>query len=186
MWNNEYEIFKELNRKLKEKGIFLTVICVGGFVLSHYGMRTTLDVEGFYDTSRTLDAIIREVGNTFGINTKDELWLNNSVQNMNPRPPEEICDILYQFSNLKIFMAPLDYVAGMKLESGREQDLEDVAAIIRKCAFQTPEELVLRLQQYGFKRADESLLLEAFGLAYGMDWLEKYFMENQEEILKRL
>lgn len=33
---------------------------------------------------------------------------------------------------------------------------------------------------------DESLLLEAFGMAYSMDWLEQYFIENEEEINRRI
>ena len=41
--NREKDIFDELNRRLQEKGVDLTVICVGGFVLSHYGLRTTHD-----------------------------------------------------------------------------------------------------------------------------------------------
>ena len=80
MLNREEEIFNELNHRLQKKNIDLTVICVGGFVLSHYGLRTTHDIDGFFQASNEVTGIIKDVGDVFGINTENELWLNNSVQ----------------------------------------------------------------------------------------------------------
>ena len=182
MYENEQDVFEELNRKLSEENLDLTVICVGGFVLSHYGIRATLDIDAFYSRNHKIDVIIRDVGEKFGINTPEETWLNNSVENMNDQPPEKICDVLYDFSNLRILTPPLDYIAGMKLYSGRGQDLEDVASIIKKMRIADPEVLKEKLHDYGFSPVDESLLLEAFGIAYGMDWLESYYISHEEEI----
>lgn len=179
MLENEREIFEELNRRLKEKEIDLTVICVGGFVLSHYGLRTTHDIDGFFKTNREITNIIREVGEKFGINSDDELWLNNSVQNLNEVPDESICEVLYSMSNLNVLVPPLDYIAGMKLNSSREQDVKDVAEIISFKNISSPEVLAGVLKEYGFQAIDESVLLEAFGEAYGMEWLEKYYIENE-------
>ena len=95
MFDREKELFDELNRELKKKNIDLTVICVGGFVLSHYGFRTTHDIDGFFNASKEVMKIIKTVGDKFGINSQDELWLNNSVQNLNDPPAEGVCDILY-------------------------------------------------------------------------------------------
>lgn len=186
MLKNEREIFEALNEGLKENDIFLTVICVGGFVLSHYGIRGTMDVDGFYRTSKKTEDIIRSVGEKFHINREDELWLNHSVQNMNEEPPEEICRIVYEFSHLKVLIPPLDYIAGMKLYSAREQDVEDVAAVIRKLSLKSPDRLRKKLASYGLNRIDESILLEAFGLAYGMQWLEQYYVANEEKINRRI
>lgn len=177
--NREKDIFDELNRRLQEKGVDLTVICVGGFVLSHYGLRTTHDIDGFFQASHEVTDIIKEVGDAFGVNTENDLWLNNSVQNMNAPPPEELCEILYKASNLKVLIPPLNYIAGMKLMSARDQDIKDVSAIIRKQKIASPEILSKSLREYGFGTVDESLLLEAFGEAYGMDWLERYYIENE-------
>lgn len=33
---------------------------------------------------------------------------------------------------------------------------------------------------------DICIRLETFGIAYGMDWLEKYYIENEEEIIKEI
>ena len=104
---------------------------------------------------------------------------------MNPRPPESVCETIYDFSNLKVLTPPLDYIAGMKLFSGRGQDIEDVAAILKELSIEDPERFRQTLAGYGFAAVDESLLLEAFGLAYGMEWLEQYYIEHEEDIINR-
>ena len=182
MIKNGYKVFESLNRHLKKEKMSLTVICVGGFVLNHHGMRATMDVDAFYQSTKKLTSAIKAVGEEFDLNTADELWLNNSVQNMNRAPSEEICEVLYTFSNLKVLIAPLDYVAGMKLVSARVQDVEDAGSIIKKLGIRFPEELSAKLYTYGFGQIDESLLLEAFGIAYGMKWLEDYYIQHEEEI----
>ena len=179
MLENEQEIFEELNRRLAEKDIDLTVICAGGFVLSHYGLRATHDIDGFFKTNKVITNIIREVGEKFALNSDDELWLNNSVQNLNNAPDEKICEELYSMSNLKVLAPPLEYIAGMKLVSSREQDVKDVAEIIRLKKIASPADLSELLNKYDFHSIDESVLLEAFGEAYGMEWLEQYYIENE-------
>lgn len=181
MFDHEHELFTELNDRLKEKDIDLTIICVGGFVLSHYGLRATHDIDGFFRATREITESIRDVGEKYGINTEEELWLNNSVQNMNIAPDEKICDVLYEFSNLKVLIPPLTYIAGMKMQSAREQDIKDAAAIIRQQKVETPEELKKQLRSYGIDGIDDSIILESFGEAYGMEWLEKYYIENEDK-----
>ena len=178
--------FTELNEKLKEENVALTVICAGGFVLSHHGLRTTKDVDGFYRSSSAVEKAIAEVGDKLNLNTEEELWLNNSVMNLNPMPSEDICDLLYDFSNVKVFLVPLAYIAGMKLKSGRKKDLLDVADIIKLLKTEDPMGFSEELRKIGFAEIDGSLVLEAFGTAYGMDWLQEYFQEHAEEIIARL
>ena len=182
----EAEIFEELNSRLRDNDIDLTIICVGGFVLSQYGMRSTQDIDGFYSTTHLIDEIIRSVGEDYGINTEDEVWLNNSVQGVNKWPPDEICKVLYSYSNLTILTPPLDYIAGMKIFSAREQDVEDVAEIFRKLDIRDPVAFLNRMEDYGLGYIDESILLETFGIAYGMDWLEEYFIKHEDEIAARI
>ena len=186
MIKNESRVFESLNRHLEKEKMSLTIICVGGFVLNHYGMRATMDVDAFYRTTKKLTAIIKAVGDEFNLNTAEELWLNNSVQNMNRTPPEAICETLYTFSNLKVLIPPLLYIAGMKLSSARGQDIEDVGSIIKKLGIRSPDALSEQLYAYGFAQTDESLLLEAFGVAYGMKWLEDYYIQHEDEINRRI
>lgn len=70
----------------------------------------------------------------------------------------------------------------MKLRSGREQDIEDVSKIITKLEIPSPKEFSDILVEYKFTDIDESLILESFGKAYGMEWLEKYYIENIESL----
>ena len=92
--DNAKTAFEELNRLLAENQMTLSVICVGGFVLEHHGLRATQDTDAFYKETQKTRELIAEVGAKYAINT-DELWLNNSVANMNLQPPENICEVLY-------------------------------------------------------------------------------------------
>lgn len=175
------KLFEELNTALAEQQITLSIICVGGFVLEHHGLRATQDINAFYQENQTLREIIARIGEKHHINT-DELWLNNSVANMNPPPPKHICKELYQFSNLTVYLPPIEYILGMKLESGREQDLKDIGLIIQYEDFKDPFELFERLRQQGFSQMDFSMLLEGFSYAYGMEWLEKFYKEHEKQL----
>lgn len=178
--NKEKEWFQALDKLLGQMGERLTLICVGGFVLEHFGIRATHDVDAFFQESAKVKEAIRAVGEQFGINTEDELWLNNSVQNVNVVPDEQICEVAYDYPNLRVLIAPLEYVAGMKLQSMRREDIKDVASIVKMKEIHSPEDLMMTLRELGFQGIDESLVLEAFGTAYGMDWLEQYYTEHED------
>ena len=183
---SQEELFQALNDKLAREDITLTVICVGGSVLDRYGIRATHDIDGFFRADHKIRQMIRDVGEIYGANTAEELWLNDAVASMNPVPPEELCEVILQFSHLTVLQPPLDYVAGMKLYSGREQDIDDVAAILRLRDMKDPVAFANELASYGFAPPDEALLLEAFGRAYGMAWLERYYTTHEEEINQRI
>ena len=42
------KLFEEVNTALSENRMMLTIICVGGFVLEHHGLRATRDNDAFY------------------------------------------------------------------------------------------------------------------------------------------
>ncbi|SNJ78245.1 Uncharacterised protein [Streptococcus pneumoniae] len=64
----------------------------------------------------------------------------------------------------------------------REQDLKDIGAIIKYKNFHSPFDIFKYLKDMGFDTIDLSVLLEGFSYAYGMDWLEKFFKENQDKL----
>ena len=64
--------------------------------------------------------------------------------------------------------------------SDRRQDIQDVGEIIKKLGIKTPEDFYKIIKQYNFHSIDESLVLEAFGNAYGMKWLEDYYIQHIE------
>jgi hypothetical protein len=176
-------IFKRLDEELSKIGQSLELVCAGGYVLQRHGYRATLDVDAFYESNVQIDNIIKKVGDEFGINKEDELWLNNSISNLNPEPPTEYCEIVHKFDNLTVKEVKIIYLVGMKLYSQREQDLRDVANILRQDNDEQPFELLLKLKDMKFD-IDISLLLEAFEIAHGMDWLDNFYTDNAEELRK--
>ena len=174
-------VFKTLNDELARHNESLSLICAGGYVLQLNGYRSTSDVDAFFNSNPVIDNIIRKTGDTFGINKPEELWLNNSLSSMNPEPPGKYCKLIHQFSNLTVLAVDLLYLAGMKLTSARGQDLKDVAEIIRNTKELQPFELLNKLTEMRFI-IDISILLDTYGEAFGMEWLEKFYNENEHDL----
>lgn len=175
-------LFSDLDKSLGEAGLSLRVVCAGGFVLDRHGIRTTRDIDAFFDCSPEVLQIIRDVGDRLKANPEDEPWLNNSIQNMNRSPAGIECEGVYEGANLVVDAVPLLYVAGMKLESGRVQDIVDVASIIKAEGIDSPKEFLDLLEGYGFDGLDEGLVIESFGEAYGLAWLKSYYVEREEAL----
>ena len=176
-----FAVFKMLNDELAKHNLSFSLICAGGYVLQLNGYRGTIDVDAFFSSNSVIDNIIREVGDIFGINKPDELWLNNSLSNMNPEPPGKYCKIIHQFSNLTVLAVDLLYLVGMKLTSARGQDIKDVAEIIKITKELQLFELSRKLTEMGFQ-IDISILLDAYGEALGMEWLEQFYNENEHKL----
>ena len=174
-------VFELLNEKLSRAGQRLELVCGGGYAMQSHGYRGTVDVDAFYEGNDVIERIIREVGDTFGINAVDEVWLNNSISNLNTEPPEKYTKVIHQFPNLIVRVVRLDYLIGMKLTSARERDIKDVGAILAGEGTQEPFGLMETLNKMGFN-VDISLLLETFGIAHGMDWLETFYRENAKRL----
>lgn len=177
---NKEALFQALNYELEQANLHLEVICVGGYVLEYYSLRGTQDVDAFYQESAAIRNIIKKVGDVYGVNIPGELWLNNSVSNLNKIPPKEICTPVFNFSNLKIYIPPLLYILGMKLESGRNRDKQDIADIIKISKIKSPKQLEIKLKKYHFQ-TDMSMILEGFEIAYGIEWLGEYMRDHIDE-----
>lgn len=186
MIENEELLYKELNDKLAEQNEKLEIICAGGIVMSHYGIRPTRDIDSFYQSNETINKLIAEIGEQYNLNTDTELWLNNSIESMNIKPDKQFCNTMYEYSNLTVLYPRVDYSICMKLFAGREQDIADVAELLKNFNVTDPKEIEKRGRFFGFA-IDESLLLDAFGSAYGMQWLENYYINVIEpEYLKQM
>ena len=175
--------FELLNDRLKQKGLSLDITCAGGFVLQTLGIRATMDVDAFFSANSTVQNIINSVGDELGINEDDESWLNNSISNLNKKPDSKYCELYRSYSNLNIYMVIPEYLIGMKLKSGREKDMSDVAQIIKKLNLTSPADLFKKLNHMKF-RPDFADILGCFGEAYGNKWLMSYYKEHQDDILK--
>ena len=176
-------VFLMLNDELSKIGESLELICAGGYVMQLYGFRGTADIDAFYQSSASIDRIIQKVGDAFGINRPDELWLNNSISNMNPTPPSKYCNVVHQLSHLVVMGVDLIYLLGMKFASARGQDMKDLVEIIKCNEELQPLTLMSKLGEMGFD-IDISMLIDAFEGARGMEWLDAFYKENEDEICK--
>ena len=88
-------LFQELNTELKKIDRKIDLICVGGFVLEYYSIRSTIDVDAFFENDSEFNALIKKVGDKLHAN-EEELWLNNSVSTMNEKPDINICKKIYK------------------------------------------------------------------------------------------
>ena len=77
----------------------------------------------------------------------------------------------------------LDYILRMKLESARSRDIEDAGSIILSERYEDILETAKMLEDLGFQ-IDFSLLMDAFEIAYGLEWLAEYLEEHIDEISK--
>jgi len=179
-------VFKRLNEELANIGQSLDLICAGGYVMQLQGYIATTDVDAFYKSNSEVEGIIRKIGDEFGINKEDELWLNNSISEFNKKPLEQYCKLKYQMSNLTVEIVDILYVVGMKLspQSARVKDLDHVASYLKNSGNRRPFELTSKLVAMGFRDIDISVLLEAYGNAYGLEWLADFYTENESRLQK--
>ena len=144
-------LFEALNTELAKENIDLEIICVGGFVLEYYNLRGTQDVDAFYQEDAKIRSIIEKVGDDFGVNEPEELWLNNNVANMNRVPPRSICEKAFSYSNLTVFVPPLSYILGMKLERGLDRDRQYAGDIINLIKIRSIKYVNNNLKEYCFQ-----------------------------------
>jgi hypothetical protein len=176
-------VFIRFNEELSKIDTFLELVCAGGYAMQLHGYRTTVDIDAFYISNADIEAIIYKVGDEFGINRPDELWLNGSISGMNPKPHSANYKQVYKFTNLEVNVVDMPYLIGMKLTSGREQDLIDVGTILKHDNNKEPFELLPELTCMGF-HIDISSLLDGYEKAHGMQWLENFYKNNEVEIRK--
>ena len=176
-------VFKRFNDELSKINQSLELICAGGYVMQLHGYKSTVDVGAFFRTNAQIDSIIRMIGDELGINQPDELWLNNSIANMNIEPPPEHQELVHQFSHLTVKAVDIIYLIGMKLESGRNRDLTDVVTILKSTGNKEPFPLMTNLENIGFN-VDISAILEAYGLAHGEEWLAMCYNDNEAKLYK--
>lgn len=170
---NKKLYFEELNKELNKENLELILICAGGFTLEINGIRGTVDVDAFFDSKQKIEEIIYKVGEKYNLNMEGELWLNNSIANLNKWPPKEVIEGVYEFSNLVVDSVELEYLLGMKHESMRERDLLDIVEIIKKLNVEDPIPLYKYLKKHNFS-IEKDDLVSYFAIAKGEEWYREY------------
>lgn len=177
----KFNLFKALNEKLREENIHLNLVCAGGYALEVLGLRATEDVDAFFRTNSKIDRLIYEVGEKYQVNNDGELWLNNSIVHLNQFPPKEAINLHYTFDHLTVYLVNEIYLIGMKAQSLREQDVQDIGKLINHFEIKDPDKLLEQLNEYNF-HPDFSVILEGFGYAYGIEFLVSYYKRKEQTI----
>jgi len=173
--------FQMLDDLLGRHYMKLHLIVCGGYLMQRMGVRTTMDVDAFYTTSKDVQLLIKQAGALLNINT-EAVWLNNAVASVNDWPPQEYCVPLYHFDYLTVDQVTEDYLLGMKLLASRQEDITDAGKIINAKQLRDPVLLYHALEQMGFALSMVAVL-EAFSIAYGDQWRATYWVEYAEKIL---
>lgn len=176
-------MLKELNGVLRERNEHLTITAAGGFTLQLHGIRATHDIDAFYQQDNILERDIFEIGNKYGANIGGDLWLNNSIETFNIKPPLDQTEEYLRLENLTIRTVKLEYLLYMKLYSAREKDINDASKIIQILKEENPIKVFKKCKEYSME-VDASLILWSFSEAYGEDWLVDYIESNKQEINK--
>lgn len=142
---NMEDYFKELNRRLKEKGEFGELIMCGGAALAYaYDLRdATYDIDGIY-TSNIREAA-KEMQRDMGLNMD---WLNDGVKGFmtEKMPFSEVSS----YSNLSIKSIEMEPLLAMKLSSARydSKDMEDVIKIMKVLKVTKADEMMDLVERY--------------------------------------
>lgn len=172
-------LFKKLNEQLEKEDKYLTITCGGGFALLINDIRATTDIDAFYEEDDWLIRQILDIGEELKANVNGELWLNSSIQTFNRKPPLEDTVEYARFSHLTVRVVSLEYLLGMKFQSGREKDITDAGILLKKLGLRSPIQV---LKEYSGFHLDSSDVIWAFEQAYGEEWVAEYLIENQEEV----
>ena len=67
-------------------------------------------------------------------------WLNEQATSAIPRDPDRRAQTLYESPHLRVTGASAEYLLAMKLEAGRDKDIEDIAYLLEHLRIKTSDE----------------------------------------------
>ncbi len=105
---------------------------------------STKDVDAIFKPAQQMREAIKRVAEAFHLR---EDWLNDAVKGYVVPHPQRI---LWDFSNLKVFVPEPDYLLAMKTLAARVEaaDKQDVEFLIEHLHLQTPREVFAILEKY--------------------------------------
>lgn len=147
MDKNQIQICLErLNEELHFLGAKGEICLYGGAVmcLVYDARPSTKDVDAVFKPVQQMRQAIKRVAQAFGLR---EDWLNDAVKGFVVQHPQRI---LWNLSNLKVFVPEPDYLLAMKTLAARVEatDRQDVEFLINVLNLQTPQEVFGILEKY--------------------------------------
>ncbi|MCY4221283.1 MAG: DUF6036 family nucleotidyltransferase [Thiotrichales bacterium] len=126
-----FELFDLLSDKLHRRHTTARIYIIGGaaIALAYNRSRTTDDVDGRFDTGHgVLIEATREIARERGL---PENWLNETAVSAIPPAPDRNAKTLYATEHLVITGASAEYLLAMKIEAGREKDIDDIGLLVK-------------------------------------------------------
>ena len=145
---NQHDIMKyfgKVNEKLKLQGHHGEIVMAGGAVmlLVVKNREATKDVDAYFVPSEHIRNAALAVAKEESL---PDDWLNDGVKGFfyGTPPQEHFAD----FSNLSIFNVSPKYMIAMKAVAGRDEDIEDLKALIQFTGLKNTDEVLDIVQQY--------------------------------------
>ena len=136
----------EINDELAEKNVIGEICIYGGaaMCLAFKARPATKDVDAVFEPVKIIRDAINNIAVKYGLN---EGWLNFAVKIF---VVEHKKDILFDFSNLKVFSPTADYLLAMKVLALRAEsfDADDVEFLIKHLRLTTSEEVLKIVADY--------------------------------------
>lgn len=147
MDKSQIQLYLErLNDELQLLDVKGEICLYGGAVmcLVYDARPSTKDVDAIFMPAEQMRQAIRRVAETFELR---EDWLNGAVKGFVVQHPQRI---LWNLSNLKVFVPEPDYLLAMKTLAARVEatDRQDVQFLIKALNLKTPQEVFGVLEKY--------------------------------------
>ena len=155
----------ELNDELRAMDVKGEVYLYGGAVmcLVFDARPATKDVDAVFRPTQQIRQAAERVARAYGLRGD---WLNDAVKGFVVPHPQRV---LFDFSNLKVYVPEPDYLLAMKTLAARVDatDRGDVELLIRTLGLKTPQEVFAILEKYyprqQIKSATQFFVEELFG-----------------------
>ena len=131
------ERLDELSEHLRRRRATARIYIIGGAAMAlAYGQgRTTDDVDARIDAGHSaLIEAARAIARKHHLPTN---WLNEQATSAIPRPPDRNARTLYESAHLVVTGASARYLLAMKLEAGRDKDVNDIVFLLQQLGIDT-------------------------------------------------
>ena len=134
------ELLETLSQRLRRKRAVARLYVIGDACMAlAYGRgRSTADIDARIDTGHTaLTEAAHEIARERGL---PQSWLNEQATSAIPRRPDRRAQTLYESPHLVVTGASAEYLLAMKLEAGRDKDVEDIAYLLDRLKIEESDE----------------------------------------------
>ena len=136
--------FKELDKRLPPDSGRVTVYMIGGGAMAtrYDSARVTTDIDYTTtgsDTPAALTAGIAATSDRLGLKPD---WMNNVAESSIPRTPDDEQQTVYKGDNLTVVAAGYRHLIAMKLNAGRDKDVQDLLTLCEQNRIDHPDTLI--------------------------------------------